>query len=646
VAEPHEVRVERNLLIPLSDGVSLAADLYLPEGNGPFPVLISYYPYHKDDYIAVMCQYPCRWFASQGYASLVVDFRGTGGSEGISWEPLDPREGEDGAEIVEWAARQSWCDGKVGMWGISYGGITSLQTASQDPPHLKAIFAQYACVDPYHDFVYPGGCLNCLSAYGAWGSLMLAMNLMPPMFQDSQGRWYRLWKERLEKSVPYTLTWQDHPIYDDYWQSRVIPVEKIKAPTFLFGSWRDLFPEAMVRVYERVSGPKKLFMGPWSHIPPDLSVSLEPMDHLQEMLRWWDYWLKGKKNDVVDEPPVTLFVQGANTWRHEKEWPIARTEERTFFISGDKKLVNKLFGEERNESYRANPTVGAMAGLWDLMALGVGYPLGQGPDDLRSLTYSTDPLAEDTEISGSPEAVLFVALESGEDANLVAKLTDIGPDATSTLITSGWLRASHHRSHEQPAKPATGEVIEFRISLWATSYLLPQGHRLRLSVSCSDFPRIFPTLTNPETRLFFGGSRASTLRIPVVPPSATPIQPPYIRRPEPGVNRVPSLMEAMPKWKIEQDFVTATLTVTAGLRERFALPNGGTVELDHTSKPTVSANEPGGATVMGKTAVNVQMPAGETMQIETTSLVSQTRTLLTGKITLGGQTFFKKQWER
>jgi len=627
MAELPGVRVERNLMIPLSDGVSLAAGLHLPEGKGPFPTLISYYPYHKDDYIAVMCEYPCRYFAEQGYANLVVDFRGTGGSTGLSWEPFDPREHNDGAEIVEWAARQPWCDGNIGMWGISYGGITSLQTASQNPPHLKAIFSQYACVDPYHDFVYPGGCLNCLSA-------------------DSEGRWYRLWKERLEKSVPYTLSWQDHPDYDDYWQSRVIPVEKISIPTFLIGSWRDLFPEAMVRLYEQLSVPKKLLMGPWSHIPPDLSLSLEPVDHLQEMLRWWDYWLKGEKNDVMDEPPVTLFVQGANTWKHENEWPITRGQGHTLFLSGGKRLADKISQNEESDTYRANPSVGAMAGLWDLMALGVGYPLDQGPDDLLSLAYTSDPLQEDREISGSPEAVLYIALESEEEANLVAKLNEVRPDGSSSLITTGWLKASHRHSHERPEPLQPGKVVEYRIALWATSYLVSKGHRLRLSISCSDFPRIFPTSTNPEIRLFFGGTRRSSLRIPVVPAPATPLRAPQIRRPEPAVNRVPSMIDALPKWTIEQDFITDTLTITAGLSERFSLPSGGTVELEHTSRPTVAAIRPDGAKVTGDTAVNIHMPAGEVIQIETKSVVSQTKTLLTGKITLDGQIFFEKQWER
>ena len=186
---PSEIRLQKNLLIKMSDGVNLAADLFLPEGEGPFPTLVSYYPYHKDDLIGSMLDFPCRYFAEHGYAHLLVDLRGLGSSEGVAWEAIDPRENKDGAEVVEWAASQPWCDGNVGMWGISYGGVTALQSASEQPPHLKAIVPIYASVDVYSDLIYPGGCLNCLSAFGTWGSFMTAMNLMPPGYQDPEGRW-------------------------------------------------------------------------------------------------------------------------------------------------------------------------------------------------------------------------------------------------------------------------------------------------------------------------------------------------------------------------------------------------------------------------------------------------------------------------
>ena len=295
-----EVRVQRNVLIPLSDGVNLAADLFLPESARPVPCLVSYYPYHKDDLIGALFDHPNRYFAARGYASLLVDLRGLGNSEGAAWDVGDAREAADGAEIVEWAAVQSWCDGSVGMWGMSYGGITSFKTAALNPPHLKAIVPMCGGLDHYHDIVYPGGCFNCLGILGGWGPFMTAMNVMPPMHQDAEGRWYRVWMERLQAArAPYIMPYQQHPEFDDYWKPKTVEGERITVPSFLIGAWRDIFPEAMVRAYERVKGPRRLLMGPWMHEMPDLA-GFAQVDYLAEMMRWWDCWLKGVANGVPD----------------------------------------------------------------------------------------------------------------------------------------------------------------------------------------------------------------------------------------------------------------------------------------------------------------------------------------------------------
>ena len=246
-----DVRVQRNVLIPLSDGVNLAADLFLPPAGDPVPCLVSYYPYHKDDLIGALFDHPNRYFAAHGYASLLVDLRGLGNSDGVAWDVGHAREADDGAEIVEWAAAQPWCDGSVGMWGMSYGGITSFKTAAVNPPHLKAIVPMCGGLDHYHDIVHPGGCFNCLGILGGWGPFMTAMNVMPPMHQDAEGRWYRLWMERLEAArAPYIMPYKEHPDFDDYWKSKIVDGERITVPAFLIGAWRDIFPEAMVRAYE------------------------------------------------------------------------------------------------------------------------------------------------------------------------------------------------------------------------------------------------------------------------------------------------------------------------------------------------------------------------------------------------------------
>jgi len=640
------VHVERNLLIPLSASVSLAADLYLPDAPGPFPTLVSYYPYHKDGLIGSFFEYPRHYFAEHGYANLLVDFRGLGNSDGIVWDAMDPHEADDGAEMVEWAARQPWCDGNVGMWGMSYGGITSFKTAAAQPLHLKAIVPIMGSLDIYHDFIYPGGCVNCLGAFGTWGSFMVAMNLLPPMYQDAEGRWSRVWKERLENiPPPYIFPWQEHPHYDEFWQSKVIDAEKIQVPTFLIGGWRDLFPEGMLCAYERISAPRKLLMGPWMHTLPDVSPYAK-IDYLGLMLRWWDHWLKGEPNGIMDEPPVTLFVQGSEVWKHERQWPIRRTQERILFLSGSGLLSEKPPHYEESVVYHSDPTVGVTAGLWDPTAISLGLPLDQGPDDVRSLTYTSEPLVWSIEITGSPIATLFLALEEGEHSNLVVKLCDVAPDGHSTLITTGWLNGSHRTSHVQPETLTRGEVYEFHVPLWATSYQVSQGHRLRVCVACADFPRLWPTPTNPHIRLFFGGGiRLSALRLPTVPPAL--IAGPDIVFPDPALDRTPLNIDFTPRWSIEQDLAHATVKVTTGEYLLFWTgARDGRVALDHTATATLPAAHPDAATVEGKTIVTLQTPEKKTVVVTTESHITRTRMAISGHITVDGHLFFEKQWQR
>ena len=628
------VRVQRNVLIPLSDGVSLAADLFLPEGSDRVPCLVSYYPYHKDDLIGALFDHPNRYFAARGYASLLVDLRGLGNSEGVAWDVGHPREATDGAEIVEWAAKQPWCDGSVGMWGMSYGGITSFKTAAVNPPHLKAIVPMCGGLDHYHDIVYPGGCFNCLGILGGWGPFMTAMNVMPPMHQDPDGRWYRVWRGRLEAArAPYIMPYQQHPDFDDYWKSKTIEGERIKVPAFLIGAWRDIFPEAMVRAYERIRGPKRLLMGPWMHEMPDLAAFAQ-VDYLAEMVRWWDCWLKGVANGAPDEPPVVIYVQGQG-WRYEREWPIARVKSLAVHLDQDQAGVGRLTGKApagaKEASYEGDPTVGVTAGLWDPTGTGVGLPMDQTPDDLRSLAFTGEPINSDLEITGSPEASLYLAVDTGEDAHIVVKLCDVAPDGRSELITTGWARTGHR------------PVQELHVQLWATSYVVPAGHRLRVSVSCSDFPRIWPTRTNPRIRVATGGRTPSAVSVPTVPPADLPQV--KLPEPDPNVKRTPHDIEGVPRWQIIREPARGAVSVTTGIRNAIHTPAAdGRFEIDRTGRATVTADRPDSARVEGEATIRLETSQGAHVTVQ-----SRLRVTLFGQdyhasVTVDGQTIFERDW--
>jgi len=640
----NEIVVERNLLIPLNDGPSLSADLYRPAGKGPFPALMSFYPYHKDDMIGASFEASRRYFAERGYAHLLIDFRGLGGSDGIAWEAMHRQEGVDGAQACEWIARQTWCDGKVGIWGLSYGGISSLKVAAENPPHLKAIIPIQGSANIYADYIAPGGCRTALGSYGAWGSFMLAMNLMPPTNTDREGRWYRVWMDRLEHSVPYVLPWFDHPDYDEYWNSKAVDPATITIPTFIIGGWRDIFPEGMPTLYPHLKGPKKLLMGPWMHGLPDGSP-YEAIEFLAEMKRWFDRYVRGAKNGIDQESPVTIHVQNSrdgSAWRHEREWPIARAKAHTLFLGSSGALLPSADREEQGENYRADPTVGTAAGLWDPMGLGVGLPQDQSEDDLKSLAFTSEPLSEDIEITGAPEAVIHAAIIAGDDANLVAKLCNVDPDGGSALITTGWLMASHRASHARREKLRNGEAYEFKIQLWSTSYRVPKGHQIRLSLSCSDFPHLWPDRQKPEIRVFFGGKRASSISLPAVPASKEQPRGMEIRTP----SMTPAPTVRRPVWKIERDLVANAVTVTTGETNSIALPQGGRMNIEHTAVAKVSEERPDTASVHGDTTMKIDLHNVGSIEVRTQSLVTQTGLSLSGRVTMDDKVIFEKRWTR
>jgi hypothetical protein len=227
----------------------------------------------------------------------------------------------------------------------------------------------------------------------------------------------------------------------------------------------------------------------------------------------------------------------------------------------------------------------------------------------------------------------------------VVKLCDVTPDGRSSLITTGWLKASHYKSHVQPTLLSKGEVNEFRVPLWATSYQAPQGHRLRVSIACADFPRLWPTRTNPTIRVFFGGNRASSIRLPVIPPAIVPG--PEMRAPDPAVNRAPLAVDFTPRWQITHDLAAGTVTVTTGERPILLTPTReGRVDLNHTARASVSLTRPDAARVEGDTIVTLQTSSGSTVVVETHSWITLNGMTLSGRVTVDGRVFFAKEWKK
>ncbi len=617
--------VERNLLVPLSDGTTLAADLYLPETAGPHPTLISFYPYRKDDVIGSFSAYPQRWFAARGYAHLLVDVRGYGGSEGRHAESFDPRpETADAGEVVEWAAAQAWCDGGVAVWGVSYGGLMALAAGVARPPHLRAIAPVYPLFDVAADVTWPGGVPAMLGQH-QWSTLMLAQRLAPPTFRDADGRWERVWRARLAQLEEEELdvrAWQSHPARDRYWRERVLDVSRIEVPTFQIGGWRDLFPEAVSAAHRQIQAPRRLLFGPWLHVPPDVAAR-EPVDWLRLLDAFFAEHLRGAAADGT--PAVLAFVQGDGGWRGAPAWPPADLQQQILRPAADGRLADDPAGGV--DDYASVPSVGTTAGQLDPFGTGMGYPLDQGPDDLRSLTYTGAPLPSPLELAGSPELVLELErLDRFGPFDLSARLVDVTPDGRAELITSGWARSS--------GGPTT-------LHLRATAYRLAAGHRLRLAIACADFPRAWPDPTAPRLRL---QRRGSLLRLPVTPGGlGAPVEPP---RPEPvaTAERFPWTLDGAPACTIEHDLANGAVSVTLGGGETMRLPEGGTLALRQRGTARVADARPQEASVEASARIEIEFPDGPTVVAESQSRATRAGHAYSGRVTLDGQTLFDRAW--
>jgi putative CocE/NonD family hydrolase len=626
--------------IRLADGTRLSGDLRRPAGQGAVPVLVSYYPYRKDDIIGSLFDGTRARLAERGYATLFADMTGTGASEGEAGESFDlPREGRDCAEVIEWAAGQDWCDGSVGAWGVSYGGMTALAAAAHRPPHLRAIMAAYATTDLYLDTIAPGGCPGMLGRY-AWAAHMIALSLCPPTLQDTGGRWRDLWYSRLRRLAagrPHAVNWQAHPERDDYWESRVVDASAIEVPTMLVGGWADAYSDAMIRVFAQLRGPRRLVLGPWMHVLPHLS-DVQPYDWVAAMADWWDAHLRPRQ-PAAAAPPVLFFAggpdpggdpDGAGGWRSAQQWPPEGGAWLDLFPDGFR-LAERLPAQPGSREYQADPVVGTASGIWDPFGTGNGWPEEQSGDDAASLAFTSDPLTEPVLIAGPPEANLQVGVPSGDAVQLVARLSMVGQDGRSTLITAGWQRVP----------PSAGGAGTVTITLRSAAFAVPAGARLRLSVACAHFPHLWPTATSPTLVLRFGADHASVLRVPVS--GAAGHAPAVIPAPPPGTD-TGWVTSGEPAYRVGMDKVTGETEVTFGASSRLRPPSGARLSLDETFTARVQASRPDGAAVLARVDVGLRMPAGERIEVSVRSVAQRQSSVIDASVTVDGASLLRQRW--
>ncbi len=568
-----KVSVTPDVPARLRDGVSLYADVYTPDGDGPFPVLLMRTPYNKTAAQDSVYAHPL-WYARHGYIVVIQDTRVRWTSEG-EWYPF-AHEDEDGYDTVEWAARLPKSTGRVGMYGLSYVGATQMLASVAAPPHLTCIAPGMTSSEYYDGWTYRGGAyhlafteswtvmlatdtarrreLRQLEAdlYAAFNPTGLAFGTLPLTQYDLLRR---------ENVAPYFFDWLNHPARDEYWERWSIERRhaNVRVPAFHIAGWYDIFLDGSIRNYvglrdhaadDRARNGQRILLSPWHHVPWAPLVSGwdfgdEARSGINDwLLRWFDHWLRGVENGVPDDPPVRIFVMGENRWRDEHEWPLRRAETVEFFLhshgaanslNGNGTLSRQRGVEEEPDIFIYDPRSPTMSFggrsccRYTISPMG---PADQRPAEIHNgvLVYTTRPLQQDLEVTGSVSAVLYAAT-TARDTDWTVKLVDVYQDGLAINVADGILRARYRDSLSASKLLTPGEVYEYRVDLGSTSNLFKAGHRIRVEVSSSNFPCFDRNLNTGSAlggewiadcavatqTLFHDSSRPSRIVLPVVP---------------------------------------------------------------------------------------------------------------------------------
>ena len=570
------VRLEQ-AWIPMGDGVRLAATLYMPDGakrDEKFPALLEYLPYRKDDGTAAGDYPKHSYFAHRGYVSVRVDIRGFGASEGVPPErEYSEREQEDGEQVIAWLTHQSWSNGNVGMFGISWGGFTALQMAMRHAPGLKAILAVDATAELFHDDVhYVDGMahidefeLNMDMAEGWVGApdYSLDERVLGPRFD----------------SPPWSLLYLKRQHDGPFWRERVRPLREITTPSFLIAGLLDGYRDNVPDMLMQSKAPLKAIVGPWNHTFPNDAVPGPQIEWRDQAVRWFDYWLKGHDIGVLQDPRLIIYMQHwhppdpnlrtvPGEWQREDVWPPKDVKNTTLFLQPNHGLADSV-APEATHQLKYLPTIGVEAGFWWGELLSDPRPV-----DAFSLTYDSPPLTRDIAILGRPHALLQ-ASATAPLADWFARLSDVAPDGTVTQISGAGINGAQRESMSNPRDLEPGKVYLFDIEMHLTSWVFPKGHRIRVAISNALWPMVIPTPYSMTTSLELGGSSGSRLLLPIVPLHGAPA--PDFSPPQPSEQRTDIKNEGFPwpgEWTAERDEARRKTTVHWKGKDGYVYPWG------------------------------------------------------------------------
>ncbi|SDF49868.1 hypothetical protein SAMN05216241_101282 [Limimonas halophila] len=529
MANARDIEELSNVWIPMPDGTRLAARIWLPPGarTEPVPAILEYIPYRKADHTAPRDSRMHPYFAAKGYAALRVDLRGSGDSEGLLQDEYLEQELQDGCAILRWLAKQPWCTGKVGMIGISWGGFNGLQIAAKQPPELGAVVSVAFTDDRYSDDVHHmGGCM--LVDNLTWAANMFASTSQPPDPATVGESWREQWLDRLRHSGFWLDTWLRHQRRDAYWQHGSVceDYSAIKAPIYAVSGWADGYSDAVFRLLRNLDAPCKGLVGPWSHTYPHLGEPGPAIGFLQECVRWFDHWLKGVDTGIMAEPrlhmwmkdsvqPATSYECLPGRWIAERDWPapdIAR--QRHALTACGLELNPDAQAAETEPTWVRSPLhVGLYAGKWCAYANGPDMPHDQRLEDGGAVVFDGPELELRTEICGAGEVTLDLASDKPV-AMVAVRLSDVQPGGEATRITYGLLNLTHRERDDAPEPLEPGQRTRVTVRLHEIAYALPAGHHLRLAISSSYWPLVWPAPEPAKLTIWPG---TSTLDLPVRP---------------------------------------------------------------------------------------------------------------------------------
>ncbi|MFJ5718753.1 CocE/NonD family hydrolase [Streptomyces sp. NPDC093149] len=643
-----------DVYIPLPDGTRLYARIWRPVTDEPVPALLEYLPYRLSDWTAPRDWQRHPWYAGHGYASVRVDVRGHGNSEGLPGDEYDATELADGVAVIHWLAQQEWCSGRVGMFGISWGGFNSLQIAALAPEPLKAIVTVCSTDDRYdNDVHYMGGSVLGVDMH-AWAATMLAFVSRPPDPAQVGEGWKDMWLQRLETVEPFIHTWLAHQTRDDYWKHGSVceDYSAIQAHVLAVGGWHDPYRDTVLRLVEHLAPDKvRGLIGPWSHQYPDRGLPPGPaIGFLQETLRWWDQHLKDEDTGIMAEPllrswiseshrPATAYETLPGRWVGDTVWPSPDITPVVYGLQGGPQIVD------------SPQQTGLDAGRFFPFGNDADLPPDQRDEDARSVSFEFPVEDAPIEILGRARVKLRIRMDVAR-GQAIARLCDVAPDGSSTLVTRGALNLSARHGRDRADDWPVGATEDVTFELNGIGHTFPPGHRIRLAISSSYWPWIWPQAGSVGFTLDADGS---SLELPV----RRHTEDPAIRFEEPeqseplGVVHPVTLDGQRPERLIVRDVAKGEwrLEVDPRYGGTRVYPDGLEFTEDALETYTIQENDPHSARTRSDWTIRLHRPEmAWDVRIETRSEISADDT---GFITSdevvcrdGGEVVFHRTWEK